>query len=160
MKRILLVSGILLSLIISCIYANSQRVVCPPGGAVRLYGGMFEDVPAEVIERSDSIEYELIEKSPFRFKVRYSQAESGIFNEAWIDKVNCAVYAIASDRNNVFLYTKPNENSPIYNVVIAPHTPCYVTDFTCDGWVYVIAPTETGLIYSGWLNKFTLSKSE
>ena len=47
MKRILLVSGILLSLAISCIYAHSQRVVCPHGGAVRLYGGMFEDVPVE-----------------------------------------------------------------------------------------------------------------
>lgn len=160
MKRILLISGILLSLAIGCIYAYSQRVVCPHGGAVRLYGGMFDDVPAEVMEHSDPIEYELIEKSPFRFKVRYPQAESRICNEAWIDKVNCAVYAIASDRNHVFLYTKPDENSPIYNVVIAPDTPCYVTDFTRDGWVYVVAPTETGLIYSGWLNKFTLSKSD
>lgn len=150
---------LLITIIIS-LYAHSQRVVCPHGSAVRLYGGMFDDEPVEVREFSDSVEYELIEKSPFRFKVRYPQAESGICNEAWIDKVNCAVYAIASDRNYVFLYTMPDENSSIYNVVIAPEAPCYVTDFAPDGWVYVIAPTETGLIYSGWLNKFTLSKPE
>lgn len=144
-----------------CIAMTSyaQNAVIPHDGLVCLYDDMFSEKPVRTIQQTGDLKYilRLTEDSPFRFKVVYKLKNGCEYfeREAWIDKVNCAVYPCESIPGRISVYSTPSLKSKNTHFNYIKEEPAYICNFSNDGWLHVVIPRDNVLI-NGWIKHYTL----
>lgn len=143
---------------IASMVSYAQNAVIPHDGLVCLYDDMFSEKPVRSIQQAGELKYilRLTENSQFRFKVVYKFKNGCEYfeREAWIDKVNCAVYSCESKPGRITIYSTPSLKSKKTHFDYIKDEPAYICDFTNDGWLYVVIPRDNVLI-KGWIKHYT-----
>lgn len=145
-----------------CLSVCAQKAFIPHQGHVFLYDDKFTYKYYFIIQDTDStnLEFELIENSPFRFKVniKLKNCTNDQGSVAWINKLNCAVYPTASSDGHIKLYAAHDMKSDFktLSATVVNKSTAYVKDFFGKEWLYVVVVKDNEVIGDGWINNYSI----
>lgn len=139
----------------------SQETGISPDGLTFLYDGPESYNAVRILQPAGDLTYKfkLIEDTPLRFKVKYyfGDERQSAFPDTvyyWVNKLNCVVYPLPSEKKKIKIFETPNEISKIEYYKYIPHEAVFVTGFSHEFLKVIFLRNND--VREGWINNYSI----